>query len=143
MADRRSPHIEDEVLRALRSVAWTSEHDILKETTENGENLLHICVTGNYQRLLEFLLDHGCGDPDKQDRRDSLGRTPAQLARLMGRTTIAEMLTEGRGRPPVLDVGGSDISEQNEYAMGLTFSHVVDLWYQGSQDFSTKADRAA
>lgn len=118
--------VEDLVSRALRSFSWTRDHDLLMENTGFRQNFLHVCAIGDYQRLLTFFLDHGCGDRAKQDRRDYFGRTAVELAHAMGRETIEGMLTWGLERDkPSPDVRGSDISEQITYALGLDLRIVL------------------
>ena len=117
--------ISDIVLEALKSFVWPDEHDLLAHKTGHGQNFLHICVTGNYRRLLRFLLDHGCGDSEKRERKDDFGRTPHELARLMERNEIGLLLSlaSARAQPP------PDLRtpHQIEYAYGWRFRIVLTL----------------
>ena len=94
--------ISDIVLEALNSFVWPDEHDLLAHNTGHRQNFLHICVTGNYGRLMRFLLDHGCGASEKRERKDDFGRTPHELARLMERKEIGLLLSSAsaRAQPP-------------------------------------------
>ena len=108
------PPISDTVLDALSSFAWTDEHDLLAQNTGHKQNFLHICVTGNYGRLLAFLLDHGCGNSEKQERRDDFGRTPRELAGLMERNEIEVLLSSASARTGPSSTLGKP--HQTEYA---------------------------
>lgn len=92
---------------------WTNEHDLLAHHTGHGQNFLHICVIGNYEKLLRFFLDHGCGDPEKLARRDDYGRTVRELACVMERKEINLLLSSTRTEPPQ---DPKDSYEQIKYA---------------------------
>ena len=126
-------NVEDIVVKSLSSFVWTSKHDLLAEHTEHDQTFLHICAIGDYRRLLEFLLDHGCGDPAKKNRRDYCGRTAVQLAHAMERSTIEGMLTWDltRDKPPP-DVRGADESRQIAYAVGLDIRIMLTILHKGT-----------
>ena len=121
-------HISDIVLEALNSFVWTDEHDLLAHNTGHGQNFLHICVTGDYARLLGFFLDHGCGDPEKQDRKDDFGRTARELAGVMERKEIELLLSSASTRTePLPDLRGSYKPRQIEYADALRSRTLLTL----------------
>ena len=117
--------IADIVLEALDSFVWPDEHDLLAHNTGHQQNFLHICVTGNYGRLMRFLLDRGCGHSEKQARKDDFGRTPLELARSMERKEIGMLLSSAsvRAQPP------PDLRNphQIEYAYTWRFRAVLTL----------------
>jgi hypothetical protein len=63
--------VEDLVHKALSQFTWTDGDDVLSENTERGQNFLHLCVIGDYQVLLEFLLKYGCINPAIKEKKDS------------------------------------------------------------------------
>ena len=92
-------HVEDIVLEALSGFVWTNEHDLLAHEVGHRQNFLHICVIGDFGRLLKFLLHHGYGDQKKQERRDEFGRTASELAGQMERNDIRYLLSSTRPGP--------------------------------------------
>ena len=138
-------NIEDIVIEALSSLAWTNKHDLLAENTEHEQTFLHICAIGDYQRLLEFLLVHGCDDPAKKGRRDHCGRTAVELAHAMERNRIEGMLTwDPTPDKPPRDVRGSDKSRQIAYAVGLDIRIMrLTTLHQGTLRIGGKVERDA
>ena len=138
MAHETKAHISDTVLEALSGFVWTNEDDLLAHNTRHGQNFLHICVIGNYEKLLRFFLDHGCGDPEKLARRDDYGRTARELARVMERNEINLLLSSTRTGPPQ-DLW--DSYEQIKYAYAWSFGVVLIPLYQNNHEVGAKVVR--
>ena len=116
--------VEDTVLEALSGFVWTDEHDLLAHEVGHRQNFLHICVIGDFGRLLQFFLHHGYGDQTKQERRDEFERTASELAHQMERNEIKYLLSSTR---PGTQPDPRDSDDQMKYAYAWKFWVVLIL----------------
>ena len=117
--------VEDIVLEALSGFVWTDEHDLLAHEVGHRQNFLHICVVGEFGRLLIFLLHHGYGDQRQNERRDQFERTASELAHQMERKYIKNLLSSTRPWP---GPDPRDSSDQMKYAYAWG-SRIVLIFY--------------
>ena len=121
-------HVEDIVLEALSSFVWTDGHDLLAHEVGHRQTFLHICVIGEFGRLLTFFLHHGYGDQRQHERRDQFGRTASELAHQMERSYIKNLLSSTSPGPPP---DPRDSYDQMKYAYAWG-SRIVLIFYTRS-----------